>query len=87
MQIDSVKECIRGFLASQFPLARNLSDQDTLLGDGIVDSLGILEIVSFLEREFGITVVDEELLPENFNSISELAVFVHGKLNSTLPVQ
>jgi acyl carrier protein len=87
MQIDSVKDRIRGFLASQFPLTRNLSDQDTLLGDGIVDSLGILEIVSFLEREFGITVVDEELLPENFTSISELAVFVHGKLNSTLPVQ
>jgi len=64
---------------------RTLRDHDRLLGDGILDSLGILDVVSFLESEFGMTVSDEELLPENFNSISTLAAFVESRLNSALP--
>ena len=85
MQNDNVTDRIRKFLEVQFPLVRTLRDQDRLLGDGILDSLGILEVVSFLEREFGMTVSDEELLPENFNSISTLAAFVESKRKSALP--
>jgi acyl carrier protein len=85
VQSNSVTDRIRTFLVAQFPLARTLRDQDRLLGDGILDSLGILEVVSFIEREFDLTVSDEELLPENFDSISTLAAFVESKLNSALP--
>ena len=85
MQSDNVTDRIRKFLEAQFPLVRTLRDQDQLLGDGILDSLGILEVVSFLESEFGMTVSDEELLPEHFDSISKLAAFVESKLNSALP--
>jgi acyl carrier protein len=82
---DNLSDRIRSFLEGQFPPVRTLCDEDRLLGDGILDSLGILEVVSFLEREFGMTVSDDELLPENFNSISKLAAFVENKLNSALP--
>lgn len=85
MQSDNVTDRIRKFLEAQFPLVRTLRDQDRLLGDGILDSLGILDVVSFLESEFGMTVSDEELLPENFNSISTLAAFVESRLNSAQP--
>ena len=85
MRSDNRTELIRKFLESQFPLVRTLRDHDRLLGDGILDSLGILDVVSFLESEFGMTVSDEELLPENFNSISTLAAFVESRLNSALP--
>ena len=50
-----------------------------LLKNGLIDSLGILEVVTFLEREFGIVVSDEELLPENFESIGSLSKFVREK--------
>ena len=85
MVSDNRTERIRKFLESQFPLVRTLRDHDRLLGDGILDSLGILDVVSYLESEFGMTVSDEELLPENFNSISTLAAFVESRLNSALP--
>jgi len=73
---------IREFVLNQFPLARKraLADGDPLLSHGILDSLGILEVVAFVEREFGITVEDEELVPESFASIASIAQFVDGKL-------
>jgi len=56
-------------------------DDDSLLGSGIVDSLGVLDLVAFVEGEFGITIDAEELLPENFQSISSLTCFVKTKLD------
>jgi acyl carrier protein len=81
MQTDSPHARIRNFILSQFPLARKraIGDGDPLLGNGILDSLGILEVVSFVETEFGITVADEELLPESFESIASIARFVEDK--------
>jgi acyl carrier protein len=84
MEIDTLKRKIRTFLIANFPLARSMGDEDALLGNGVLDSLGILEVVTFVEREFGITIVDDELLPENFQSISRLATFLQTKLNNSL---
>ncbi len=81
-----VNERIRGFILDTFPLARkqNVKDSDNLLDSGIIDSLGMLDVVSFLEREFGIHVDDEELVPENFESVDNLAGFV-GRKSSAAP--
>jgi acyl carrier protein len=87
MEIDTLTRKIRTFLITNFPLARRMGDDDGLLGNGVLDSLGILEVVTFVEREFGITIVDDELLPENFQSISRLATFVQTKLNNSLGAQ
>jgi acyl carrier protein len=76
-----ISERIREFLAQQFPATRNINNEGPLLKSGLIDSLGILEVVTFLEKEFGITVSDEELLPENFASVRSLSKFVQQKNN------
>ncbi len=81
MTADSTAERIRHFILNQFPLARqrDIGDEDPLLRTGIIDSLGILEVVVFIESEFGITIADEDLVPEGFESIATMARFVDGK--------
>jgi acyl carrier protein len=80
---DVVIERIKNFLVQQFPAMKNVGNEDPLLKNGLIDSLGILEVVTFLENEFGITLTDEELLPENFESVSSLSNFVQQKRNGT----
>jgi acyl carrier protein len=72
---------IRQFVLEKFPLAkrRNIQLQDPLLETGVIDSLGILDLVHYLEAEFGFTVLDEELSPENFASIAAIDQFVQSK--------
>ncbi|MGZ8197708.1 MAG: acyl carrier protein, partial [Burkholderiales bacterium] len=57
-----------------------VADGVSLLDAGIIDSTGVMELVSFLEQEFGIQVDDQDLVPENLDSISALAAFVTRKL-------
>ena len=59
-----------------------LHDDDSFLEMGIIDSTGILELVSFVEEEFGIEVIDDELIPDNFNSINNLADYIPRKVGS-----
>lgn len=81
MQTDSLEGSIRTFILERFPLARqrNVSNQESLLENGILDSLGILEVVTFVEGEFQITVDDEELQPDNFSSIASMSAYVVRK--------
>lgn len=72
---------IRKFILEKFPLARKqqLKDSDTLLESGILDSLGVLDLVHFIEQEFSIAVADDELVPENFQTIDRIAAFIGNK--------
>lgn len=79
MKENIAAEQIRNFLTHQFPLTKSVSNEDALLDGGLIDSLGILEVVSFLENEFKISVCDEDLIPENFGSVRNLAQFVTYK--------
>jgi acyl carrier protein len=81
MTQETVKTKLMSFIFEKFPLARkkNMNDTSLLLQSGIVDSLGILELVAFIEQEFGITISDDELLPENFQTLEALTSFVQGK--------
>ena len=56
-----------------------LSDSDSFLEKGILDSTGILEVIYFIEDEYGIKVEDEEMIPENLDSVESLVVFVQHK--------
>ena len=78
MDNKSVSSSIRNFINTNFPSARNraLSDADLLLESGIIDSLGVLDMVSFIESQFGIHVEDDELVPENFQTIEQIARFI-----------
>jgi acyl carrier protein len=69
---------IRSFVMERFPEARTrrLADDDSLLESGVVDSLGILEFVTFLEERFSMALEDDDLTPEHFNSVAAIASFV-----------
>jgi acyl carrier protein len=56
-----------------------VTTETSLLDSGLIDSTGILELVSFLESEFGIRVEDEEIVPENFETVTRIAAFVDSK--------
>jgi acyl carrier protein len=77
----SINPGIRSFVLKTFPAARRRSiDDDTpLIGSGIIDSLGMLDVVAFLEESFLIKVSDDELTPDNFASINCMASFVEAK--------
>ena len=81
MEPQIISERIKKFLVQQFPATKNVGNEDPLLKNGLIDSLGILEVVAFLEKEFSIVVSDEELLPENFESVQSLSSFVQQKTN------
>jgi acyl carrier protein len=72
---------VRAFVLKSFPLARKqqIKNSDPLLDSGMIDSQGILEVVAFIEQEFSVIVVDEELSPENFESIDRIAAFIRNK--------
>jgi acyl carrier protein len=75
---------IREFILEKFPLARKqqVKDTDALLETGILDSLGVLDLVTFIEQKFSVVVTDEELSPGNFQTIDYIAAFISGKTNS-----
>ena len=83
MSKSMIKQSLSQFIMRHFSQARTrtLADDDPLLESGIVDSLGVLDLVSFIETEFEISVEDEDLLPEYFNSIERIATFVQNKQN------
>lgn len=72
---------LRHFIEENFLFGQpaDFSDEDSFLSLGIIDSTGSLELVAFLEEEFGIHIADEELLPENLDSISNLERFLERK--------
>jgi acyl carrier protein len=78
---EETRDQIRAFVRRRFPLAAAaaVKDEDSLLDSGIIDSLGILDLVAYLEKTFGIRVGDEELNPANFDSIAAVVRFVTTK--------
>lgn len=76
---DQIKEfVVNNFL---FGDGQNLEMETSFLENGIIDSTGILELVSFLEETYEITIEDEELIPENLDSIKNAACFLEKKVN------
>jgi acyl carrier protein len=73
---------IRAFLADVFFLGDDPADlpaDDSLIDSGIIDSNGVLELVDFLEQEYGILIQDEEMIPENLGSVNNIVSFVTRK--------
>ena len=62
----------------------DLGDSDSLLEAGIIDSLGIMKILGFLEDEFSVEIGDDELVPENFESVDTISRLVDKKKVSTM---
>ena len=75
-------QTLREFIVENFLFgeANGFQEDDNFFENGIVDSTGILEIISFLEETYGFTIEDKELIPENFSSIKTIAEYLVGKL-------
>lgn len=81
----TIERDIRDFLAENFPLADEsdqLGESDSLIEAGVIDSTGVLELIEYLEANYGIQITDEEVLPENLDSIERIGRFVRTKLES-----
>ncbi len=73
---------IRAFIFDNFlfdAAEEELGNDDSFLDQGIIDSTGVLELVEWLEDTFDIVVDDDELIPENLDSVNQLAAFIAGK--------
>lgn len=76
---------VRRFIGENFLFRDNtdtIGNDASLLDAGVIDSTGVLELVCFLETTFGIEVSDDEMLPENLDSIRAIAGYVDRKLES-----
>ena len=80
--MSETKDTVRAFVIENFMFGNDegLEDDTSFLENGIIDSTGILELVNFLDEEFSISVEDEELIPENLDSIKNVTSYLQKKL-------
>lgn len=77
-----MREEVRDFIFKNFLFddsGDSLDDNDSFLEKGIIDSTGMLELVAFLEEKFGVRIEDDELVPENLDSVAKLVDFITRK--------
>jgi acyl carrier protein len=81
MQTADIEREIRTFLVNNYLFGRNeaLRDDESLL-DNVIDSTGVLELVAFLQDSFAITVADEDVVPDNLESVRKIVAYVERKL-------
>jgi acyl carrier protein len=82
-QQQTIEQDVRQFVISNFLFGEDngsLTANESFLENGIIDSTGVLELVSFLEQTYTIKVRDEELVPDNLDSLQKVAAFVQRKV-------
>jgi acyl carrier protein len=82
----SIESRIRTHLANNVLFTGDefeFEDDDSLLDEGIIDSIGVMELVLFVKQDFGITVDDRDVTLENFDSVNKLASFIRRKSSET----
>jgi acyl carrier protein len=80
-----IKDSVRQFITKNFyvPDPAKLGDQVSFLDSGIIDSTSVLELTAFLEETFKIQIADDELLPENLDTLSNVESFVSRKMKAS----
>jgi len=84
----SVGEQVRGFIQDRFLASAGLDRVDegeSLVENGVIDSTGVLELVHFLEETFAIKIEDDELVPDNLDSIRNIVAFLERKTTVNTP--
>jgi acyl carrier protein len=79
----AIEEQIKEFIARNLIFSNNgypYSEEDSFLAQGIIDSIGIMELVAFVEDNFKISIEDREITPKNFDSVARLAGYVRSKM-------
>ncbi len=78
--MDDIESRVRAFIHENFPVPEELPSEESLLESGIIDSIGVLTVVTWLEQEFSFIVEDDEVVPENLESVANLVRYVGAKL-------
>jgi acyl carrier protein len=82
----AIRRQIHDYIVANFLFdTGDVKDDASLMGEGVLDSTGVLEMVLFVEERLGVSVSDEEVLPENFDSIDSLVAFVAAKQPTAAP--
>jgi len=84
--MQDIESNIRNFIQESFLYREDhgpLAEGESLLESGLIDSTGVLELVAFLDQNFGIQVTDAEMVPENLDSVRGLVAYVRRKLGAT----
>ena len=79
-----IKQQIVDFITGNFLFGdteKGINEEDSLLENGIIDSTGVLELIAFIEDTYGIKVADEEVVPDNLDTILDITSFVQQKLS------
>jgi acyl carrier protein len=82
---NELRSSVRKFISDNFLFREDVeafSDDDSFLEAGIIDSTGVLELISYLEGAFAIEVGDDEMVPENFDSVSRIVAYLQRKLGA-----
>ena len=82
----TIKEQLKDYIARNLLFSDNgfkYDDDDSFLEEGIVDSIGVLELVAFVDESFGVEVEDHEVTPDNFDSVNKLTAYVQSKQSSS----
>ncbi|MCD4719350.1 MAG: acyl carrier protein [Desulfobacula sp.] len=83
--MDKIKEKIKNFIIENFLFGEDndLKDDTSFLEEGIIDSTGVLELIEYLEEEFNIEIDDEDMIPENLDSLNYLEQFISKLLKAS----
>jgi len=85
--MNSICEELRTFIIDNFLFGQadaRLCDDTSFLESGIIDSTGLLELIGFIERTYGFRLNDEELVPDNLDSLRKLTLFIERKTQNAL---
>lgn len=83
-QHGAIEQDVRRFITENFPLGGSgfeLGGGDSLLEAGVIDSVGVLELIEHLESSYGFQIPDADVLPENLDSIDAIALYVVRRVN------
>ena len=83
---EAIRDKVRDFILENYLFTNDTSAlglDDSLLERGVVDSSGMMEIIFFIEEKLGVAMRDEEMTPDNLDSVNKIAKFVQGKLKSS----
>lgn len=82
MKAQEIIERIRAYVVQEFLYARPdvvIEPDDPLMAKGVIDSMGVVELLEFIQEEFAVAVEDDEITEENFGTLSAIAGFISAK--------
>lgn len=84
MDLEQTKQALRKFILENYLFTEDgaaLNDDDSFLDSGILDSMGVLELIAFLDEDLSISVEGDEVVPDNLDSVNKVMAFIAKKAN------